>query len=78
MTKRGLELFAWVVDDPTGEYGIIAFTDPGTGLLMQCVNSRREPLELMRPIAVQAAKMTGLPVQLRHYTNMVVIDEVKR
>jgi hypothetical protein len=75
--RRGQEIWAWVVDDPSGQHGIIAFTDSSTGLLLQAVNSKREPLERIRHIAVEAARLTGLPVQLRHFTHMEVVDEVK-
>lgn len=79
------ELFAWVVDDPTGMHGIPA-TRPvpvkdtagrETLTAMPMVTSKRHVAEKMRPSAMMVAKMIGLPVQLRHFTVMTVIDEVK-
>lgn len=70
-------LWAWVVDDPTGGHGIIGFADPSTGMMLQAVSSKRRNMEYIREIAMNCATMTGLPVQLRHFTVMTVIDEVK-
>ena len=71
------EIYAWVIDDPTGKHGIIAFTDPNTGLLIQAVSTKRDLIKRARGVAEQAAQMTGLPVQLRRYGLDAVLDEIK-
>lgn len=70
------ELFAWVVDDPTGAHGILGLAGPG-GMPMQCVSSRRDLMEGVRGFAEAAARMTGLPVQLRRYV-LATVEEVAK
>jgi hypothetical protein len=69
------ELFAWVVEDPTGEHGIIGVMSPINGLPMQAVSSRKE--KMLRPeyqeIVAQIRKDTGKPVELRRYVLAEVV-----
>lgn len=73
----GTDLFAWIVDDPTGKHGIPAFCDPGSVMLMPMIASKRETVEKLRRLAEDTAKQTGCTVQLMHFTFAAVIDEVK-
>ena len=66
------ELFAWVIDDPTGEHGIIGIQGP-VGL-MQAVSSRRDKVERMRAVAEQASKQLGLPVLLLRFALAETVD----
>ena len=70
------ELYAWVVDDPTGKHGIIGWTQRD-GIVMQAVSSRRDLIENVRPFAERVARDLGLPVQLRVFGSMQVLEEVK-
>ena len=73
MTRAGaveypvVELFAWVIDDPSGQHGIMGVMSPRTGLPMQAVSSRRDLMENFRPIAEDSARRLGLPCQLRRF-----------
>jgi hypothetical protein len=73
------ELYAWIVDDPTGEHGIIGVLTP-SGLPMQAVSSKRHLMERgeFADVAGRTAKQLGLPVQLVKFTRAEVLTEKKR
>lgn len=70
------ELYVWVVDDPSAAHGIVVFLmqDGHTG---QAVTSKRHIADLLKPQAVVAARLTGLPVQLQRFTLAETMDEAK-
>jgi hypothetical protein len=69
---RITELFAWVVDDETGEHGIMGVAGPNGP--MQAVSSKRRVLEMLRPIAEHVAKETGKPVLLLRFALAETVD----
>lgn len=75
-TTRITGLYAWVFDDPSGERGILGVMSPA-GFSMHAVSSSRDVIEKMRPIAAEAAAMAGMPIQLRHFAVMTVLEEIK-
>lgn len=69
------ELYVWIVDDPTGEHGIVAAAVGKGGFAMQAVTSRRRTAEqLMRPIAEDAKQATGRPVKLQRFKLVETIE----
>jgi hypothetical protein len=83
--KYGVEIFAWVFDDPTGTHGIPATmpvpmpdtTGKMTMTAMPLVTTQRHlAIGKMRYAARCAAELTGVPIQLLHYVFEGVIDEI--
>lgn len=71
------ELYAWVVQDPTGKHGVIAFsTDIGE---VQAVASKRSVIDKTKPMVEEAFKQLGItyPVHLVRFQQVEVIDEIK-
>jgi hypothetical protein len=62
------DLFAWVVDDPSGEHAIMGVMMPT--MPMQAVSSKRANMELseIAQVAELSAKALGFPVRLQRYT----------
>lgn len=60
------ELYAWVIDDPSKQHGIVAFR-LNTGDLAQAVTSEKRLADMMEGSAKAAAKITGLPVKLQRF-----------
>jgi len=69
---RITELFAWVVDDPSGEHGIIGVQL--THGIMQAVSSKKRIVEAMRPVAEATSKQLGLPVLLLRFALAETVD----
>jgi hypothetical protein len=67
MTYPITELFAWVVDDPTGEHGVIGFNMEGGLAFIQAVTSNRAVAEKVGEAAHQAARETGRPLMLQRF-----------
>lgn len=62
------ELYAWIIDDPTGTHCIMGFMFPD-GLPMQAVSSKKDLLEkpLFLSIAEETRKQTGYSVTLKRF-----------
>lgn len=69
------ELYAWIVDDPTEQHGIIAF-ELSVGLA-QAVTSKPHIADMMRPSAQAAAQALGLPVKLQRFVLAETMMEFK-
>jgi DNA-binding IclR family transcriptional regulator len=66
MTYPITELFAWVIDDETGQHGIVGVA-PGFAGGLQAVSSRRDLIDRVKPIAQSAAEATGKTVMLQRF-----------
>jgi hypothetical protein len=71
------EIFAWVVDDPTGTHGILGVLSRD-GIPMQAVSSRFSNMikTEMLEIATGVARETGRPVRLVRFTKVDAVVEV--
>lgn len=71
------ELFAWVIDDPSGRLAIMGFS-PGN-IPMQAVSSKRTNMEQAKVAAFAklAAEQTGYPVRLQRFVLAETIQEFK-
>lgn len=74
MTYPIAELFAWIVDDPTEEHGIVAIRVMGA--LAQAVTSRRAAAERMQPDMAFVAQQTGCAVKLQRFVFVETIEEI--
>ena len=72
------EVFAWVIDDPTGEHAIMGVLAPG-GTPMQAISSKRSTMERpeLKHIAALTAEDTGLPVRLQRFVLAETLAEEK-
>lgn len=71
------ELFAWIIDDPAQEHGVIAFSLNRNLTFAQAVTSERRIADKVKPIAIQAAAVTCLSVKLQRFALVETIDEIK-
>lgn len=74
MTYPITELFAWIVDDPTEEHGIVAIRVMGG--LGQAVTSKRRIADSMRPDIEPIAKMTDKPVKLQRFVLIETVETI--
>ncbi len=85
MDRRGdriTELWAWIQVDPADDCeGIPALHAPhpvdGHLMAMPMIGSDRERMMSLKQYAHQFAKISGRPIQLRKFTVMEVVEEVK-
>lgn len=70
------ELFAWIIDDPTGEHGIIAFTLEGDVTKAQAVTSNRRVADRVGIAAKLAAARMGRPVMLQRFVLAETVERV--
>lgn len=70
------DLYAWIVDDPTEEHGIIAIRVMGG--LGQAVTSKRAIADRMKPDAEFIASKVIWPVKLQRFVFVETVDEIVR
>lgn len=75
MTYPITELYAWIVDDPTEEYGIVALHL--AGIPAQAVTSKAHVADLMRPDIEVIAGITRRPVRLQRFVLAETMVEIK-
>lgn len=68
------ELFAWIVDDPSEQHGIVAIKV--MGVPMQAVTSKRALAERMKPDIESVTAFTGRPVKLQRFVLAETIEVV--
>lgn len=69
------ELYAWIVDDPSGEHGLIGFRHGG-GPLVQCATSERRIADKLENECQQGARNLKLPIKLQRFVLAETIKEL--
>lgn len=74
MTYPITELYAWIVDDPSEQHGIVAFR---LGFnIGQAVTSKRHVAGKLTDAAKRASAETGFPVRLHRFVLAETIETV--
>lgn len=69
--------WAFIGTDTDGAEGVPAFYDPHLDLAMPLVGSDRLRVESLRNVAQSVADQTGMSLELRQFTQYVVVDVIK-
>lgn len=76
MTYPITELYAWVIDDPSGQHGLIGYRN-GSGVLVQCATSERRIADKIEGECQRGARQLGLPVKLQRFVLAETIKELR-
>lgn len=68
-------LWAWMVQEADGRWGIIGAIIPGVGQA-QLVFGSRKTAEVMRPVAAGHHQQSGRPVRLVRFDGAAVVEDL--
>lgn len=75
MTYPITELYAWIVDDPAGQHGLIGFQHGGP--LVQCATSERRIADKIEGECQLAARNLNKPIKLQRFVLAETIKELR-